>query len=98
MTGENVLREVVGLDNRVWDRQLFGGGSEESADCSSRDPEANQAQLQKSGGREGREAVHWKCRAGATGGARWSRVCGCSGQLGGVVVTGTSSSQEPGFV
>lgn len=58
MRGEDLLREVGELDSRVWDRQLFGGESEESADCRSWDPEANQAQLQKAGGREGRKAVH----------------------------------------
>lgn len=45
MRGQDELREVGGLDSSVWDRQLIGGESEESADSSSWDPEAKQAQL-----------------------------------------------------
>lgn len=57
--------EKGGLDHRVWDRQLFGGEREESADCSS--GTLKLAHLQK-GGRVER-FLHCACQAGAIVGA-----------------------------
>lgn len=71
------------LAHRVWDRLLFGGESEESADCRSGTLKLTRHSCrEQEGGREGRRRGPHTERAelGQLQVLTWSRVCGCSGQ------------------